>query len=211
MLLWGNPGLVVTLPKISTNGLLLVSLCAIARGAPQLNHVMTRALPEGTHRPEVLALADGGVLLVVVEPSGQQGIGQIKHKAYRFDADWNRIGEPFNVTRITEEFGEPADHRAAIVNGELVVIYQSLIFNGAAPQNGPAETAAREQSLMLSRFTLAGQELDRRPIVAHATDFLQDNFPDFCILWRNGRFLISKEVFGGDTEFSRDHREQPAP
>ena len=35
------------------------------------------------------------------------------------------IGEPFPVTRITSEYGEPADHRATLVNDELVVVYQS--------------------------------------------------------------------------------------
>jgi hypothetical protein len=156
-----------------------------------LHHLATRALQVGTHRPELLALPGGGVMVVVVQPEGRQGIGQIKHQAYRFDADWKAAAGPFVVTRVTAEFGEPADHRAAIVNGELVVIYQSLIFKNAAPQSGPAEVSAQEQSLMMARFTLAGEEIDRRPIVAHVTDFSQDNFPDFCILWRGPRFFVS--------------------
>src|SRR5262245_47199542 len=167
------------LRELAAKSIMVLSLGALSPGAPQLDYVTTRTLAEGTHRPEVLALPDGGVMIVVVQPEGQLGVGQVKHKAYRFDANWNRIGDPFVVTRITEEFGEPADARAAFVNGELVVIYRWLIFGAAAPQGGPAENAAREQSLMMSRFTLGGQEVDRRPIVAHVTDFSQDNFPDF--------------------------------
>ena len=168
----------------------LLSICLLAPAAAQLTHVATHALPPNTHRPEILSLADGGILVVVVQPEGPDGVGRTKHKAHRLDANWNPVGQPFVVTRITDEFGEPADHRAAIVNGELVVIYQSLIFKDSLPPNGPAEVAAREQSLMLARLTLDGQELDRRAIVAHVTDFSQDNFPDFCILWRNDRFFI---------------------
>ena len=180
----------VTMLRQLVNGsLLLLAIHAAAPAQSQLNHVATHALPQGTHRPEILALPDGGVLVVVVQPEGPPVAGASKHKAYRLDANWNPIGAPYVVTRVTDEFGEPADHRAAIVNGELVVFYQSLIFSVAPPANGPAETVAREQSLMMARFTLDGHELDRRPILAHQTDFSQENFPDFCILWQNGRFL----------------------
>src|SRR5262249_40422887 len=170
--------------------LILTASCWLATAAAQWTHVATHTLSPNTHRPEILALSDGGVMVVTVSPDGPMGIGRVKHKAYRLDADWNPVGDPFVVTAITAEFGEPADHRAALVNGELVVFYQSLIFRDNVPMNGPAENAASEQSLLMARFSLDGEELDRRPVVAHQTDFTQDNFPDFCILVHGDRFFI---------------------
>ena len=168
----------------------LLCSCVLASGQPGLNHVATYPLPEGTHRPEIMTLPNGGFMVVVVQPDNQQGVGRIKHRAYRLDGSFNLVAEPFPVTRITAEYGEPADHRATIVNGELAVVYQSLVFpDGGPPPGGPAENFALEQSLMLARFTLDGKELDRRPIVAHQRDFSEDNFPDFCILWRGDRLL----------------------
>ena len=176
--------------------LALLALLSIAGAAAQWTHVATHALPPNTHRPEILALDNGEFIVVTVSPEGPMGVGRIKHKAYRFDAHWNPVGVPFVVTRITPEFGEPADHRVALVNGELVVFYQSLVFREDIPVNGPAENAALEQSLMMARFSLDGQELDRRAVVPHRTDFSQDNFPDFCILWRDGRFLVETGAQG---------------
>src|SRR5262249_32884065 len=132
--------------------MLIFCLSLALAAAPTLRHVATHTLLEGTHRPEMLALPDGGVMGIVVQPDATMGTGRVKHRAYGLDANWNPVGEPFIVTRITEEFGEPADHRAAIVNGELVVFYQSLIFDGVPLQGGPAENGAREQSLMMARF-----------------------------------------------------------
>jgi hypothetical protein len=137
--------------------LILVAVCVAAPAAADWNHVATHTLPPNTHRPEILALPDGGVMVVTVSPDGPMGIGRVKHKAYRLDADWNPVGDPFVVTAITAEFGEPADHRAALVNGELVVLYQSLIFRDNVPMYGPAENAASEQSLLMARFSLDGK------------------------------------------------------
>lgn len=71
---------------------------------PQLTHVTTHRLPKGTHRPEILVTESGEIIVVVVQPEGAPGVGQIKHQAYRFDADWNQLGEPFVVTRNTAEY-----------------------------------------------------------------------------------------------------------
>ena len=84
-------------------------------------------MPVGTHRPEIRAASDGSIVLAVVEPGAKQdGAGQIKHQVYRLDSALNQIGEPFPITRISEPYGEPADHRIALVNDELVVVYQTL-------------------------------------------------------------------------------------
>ena len=166
------------------------------RAASPLTHAATHILPAGTHRAEILPLPDGGVMVVVVQPDNTQGVGQVKHRAYRFDANWNQVAPPFAVTAITADYGEPADHRALLVAGELVVFYQSLVFSGAPPASGPAETAAVEQSLLMARFTLDGKELDRRPVVPHRSDFQDDNFPDFCVLWRGDRYLLGTGSLG---------------
>jgi hypothetical protein len=163
-----------------------------AEELPVLEHIATHTLPEKTHRPEILIADSGDFILVVVEPSGQPSVGQVKHKAYRFDAEWNQIGSAFVVSRTTSEYGEPADHRAALINGELVVVYQTLNFaEGTRPQGGPMEQYATDQSLILARFSLNGEERFREPIVAHAPDKDEDNFPDHCLLWWNDRLLIS--------------------
>lgn len=158
-----------------------------------LTHVATRKLPPGTHRPEILATDTGDIYLVVVSPGEQPGPGQIKHRVYHFDANWRQIGDPFPVTRTDDKYGEPADQRAAIVNGELVIVYQTLKRKEGLPPGGggPAEQYASEQSLMLARYSLDGTELFRGPIVAHATDFSQDNFPDHCLVWLGDRLLVS--------------------
>lgn len=160
--------------------------------APTLTYESTLTMNVGTHRPEIL-LGDGGdVWVVVVEPDGPSGtVGTVKHKAYRFGSDLRAKAAPFAVSRIDATYGEPADHRAAWVNGELVVVYQSLKWKGAAPTGGgPAEDYASDQSLMLARFSPDGTEILRTPIVAHVTDFSQDNFPDHCLLWSGGRLLV---------------------
>jgi hypothetical protein len=130
---------------------------------------------------------------VVVEPEGRHGVGRVKHKAHRFDTAGREIGQEFVVSRTTEEYGEPADHRAAIVNSELVVVYQCLVWREQGPRQrgGPAERDATEQSLMLTRFKLDGTEIMRKAIVAHASDFAEDNFPDHCLLWSGTRLLVS--------------------
>ncbi len=159
----------------------------------ELTYIATHELPGGTHRPEILSTDSGDIYLVVVQPGDRPGVGQIKHRVYHFDANWNQIGEPFPVTWEDNEYGNSADHRAAIINGELVIVYQTLkLKEGLRPGGGgPAEQNASEQSLMLARYSLDGIELFRGPIVAHVTDFTQDNFPDHCLLWLGDRLLVS--------------------
>ena len=97
------------------------------------------------------------------------------------------------ISRAEPGHGEPADHRVALVNGELVVVYQTLRWKRGHPTegSGPAEDHAMDQSLMLARFDPSGKELSRLAIVERNTDFSRDNFPDHCILWRGGRLLVS--------------------
>jgi hypothetical protein len=140
----------------------------------------------------------------VADPEGQAA-GKVKHKAHRFTAEWHPIGEPFAVTTITEEFGEPADHRAALVGDELVVLYQSLVWRERPPAGagGPAEDFARDQSLLMARFALDGTERMRRAIVVHAADRREENFPDFCLLARGGELLVSTGSLGGKLKIRR--------
>ena len=164
----------------------------------EVEHLSTQAMPVGTHRPEILALDSGEMLAVVVQPGDDSAGRRIKHQVYRFDADGNQLGEPFAVTWVTEEYGEPADHRAAIVNDELVVVYQSLVFDeDSGHRQGPAEQYALNQSLMLVRFSLDGEELFRGPIVANVTDFSEDSFPDHCLVALDDSLLVSS---GGDNQ-----------
>jgi hypothetical protein len=154
----------------------------------------TWTLPRGTHRPELLVAPDGTLLLVVVHPDGRRGEGKgsAKHRAYRYDPRTRKpIGEPFVVTRTTDEFGEPADHRAAFVGDELFVAYQSNVMRpGGHRGGGPAEDRAESQSLLLARFSPDGTERLRVPLVARATDFRQENFPDFCLVALADRLLV---------------------
>lgn len=158
----------------------------------EVDHLSTQAMLVGTHRPEILAIDSGGMLAVVVQPGDDSDGNRIKHQVYRYDSDGNQLGEPFAITWITEEYGEPADHRAVIVNDELVVVYQSLVFDqDAAPHQGPAEQYALNQSLMLARYSLEGVELFRGPIVAHVTDFSEENFPDHSLVPLEDSLLVS--------------------
>ena len=158
----------------------------------QIDHLSTKQMPVGTHRPEILATESGEMLAVVVQPDDDAMGNRIKHQVYHYDADGNQFGEPFPVTWVTEEYGEPADHRAAVVNGELVVVYQSLVFDeNPGIGGGPAEQYALNQSLLLARYSLDGQELFRGPIVAHVTDFSEDSFPDHCLLPLKHSLLVS--------------------
>ncbi|MFP6906889.1 MAG: hypothetical protein VCG02_16835 [Verrucomicrobiota bacterium] len=160
-----------------------------------LSHVSTTEMAVGTHRPEIRVRPDGGLMVVVVQPSpGPNEVGRIKHQAYRFDPDLQQEGDPFPVAAIDGTYGEPADHRAILVDDELVVVYQTLNYEEGRPVGGgggPSEDFATDQSLMLARFDLEGNELMREPIIALATDFTQDNFPDHCMLWSGDRLLLS--------------------
>lgn len=165
---------------------------SVAEGGLQVEHLASAAMPQGTHRPEILFTGTDAMLAVVVDP-GEDDQGQrIKHQVYRYDAQFNQIGDPFPITWITDEYGEPADHRAAVIDGELVVVYQSLVYDDDVQRaQGPSEQYALNQSLMLTRYSLDGQELFRGPIVAHVTDFSEDSFPDHCLVPREDSLLVS--------------------
>jgi hypothetical protein len=169
-----------------------------------LTHLGTTEMEQGTHRPEIFTLADGDLLLAVVHPSGNsKEEGGIKHQAYRLDANLAVKGQSFVLTTTTELYGEPADHRVLIVDDELVVVYQTLLFGDDMPlqPGGPAEDYAESQSLMLARFNLDGTELFRGPIVAHSTDFSEDNFPDHCMVWSGESLLVSTGTSGNQVKF----------
>ncbi len=77
---------------------------------------------------------------------------------------------------------------------KVFVIYQSLKWkSGVAPTQatGPMEDYAESQSLMLARFALDGTEELRVPIVANATNFEEDNFPDHCNVVVGSTLLVS--------------------
>ena len=192
-------GLISTLPDASDVHWVILSATTTMEDdsggtdSIQLDHVSTHEMDMGTHRPEMLATESGQLIAVVVQPGIQEDGSLAKHRVYHIDADGNTVGDPFAVTWSTDEYGEPADHRAAIVDDELVIVYQSLEFDqdrrpGTA---GPAEQYASNQSLMLARYSLDGTELFRGPIVAHVTDFSQDNFPDHCLVPLDDSLLIS--------------------
>ncbi len=183
-------------------GLLAVGLCGCAERCGQaepapgsrhlkLTHQRTVSLPAGTHRPEVLTHG-GQTLAVVVQPQGPPGPGQVKHRLHRFDRDWKPLAEPTVISQTDAEHGEPADHRAALVGSELVVVYQTLRWKQGHPPEGagPAEDHARDQSLVLARFDLSGKKLGSHVLVKHVADVAADNFPDHCLLWHGGRLLV---------------------
>jgi dienelactone hydrolase len=163
----------------------------------QLDYLNTDEMVGGTHRPEIFVTPSGEIVALVVQPGEGTAheVGRWKHQGYRFSETMEPIGEPFMISQITTEFGEPADHRAVIVDDQLVVVYQSNIFDEEAGScaGGPAEDCLKSQSLMLARFTLDGEELFRGPIVANvpAEDFSLDNFPDHCLWWDDGTLIVS--------------------
>ena len=157
-----------------------------------LEYLETWELDVGTHRPEILTTDSGDLILIVVEHE-DDGDTRITHKGYRFDRNFTPQIEPFVVTTETEEFGHPADHRAVLIDDQIIVVYQTLIIDPTnVSTEGPAESRALSQSLMLARFDAAtGEELDRQPLAPGVTDFSLDNFPDHCLLWRDNRLLVS--------------------
>ena len=167
-----------------------------------LSHLGTTEMPKGTHRPELFATEDGDLLLAVVHPDGPSfTAGSIKHRAYRLNPALEIQGEGFTLTTFTEEYGDPADHRILLVNGEVIVVYQALVMDPEAPGGGgPAEDNALNQSLMMARLQLDGTEVFRGPIVANTTDFEEDNFPDHCMAW-NGSSLIVSTGSEGSAKF----------
>jgi len=179
--------------RVSIIGLCLVPSLAYGQDPLLLTRGLSTSLPIGTHRPELRSASDGSLVVAVVEPGRKQSIGgQVKHQVYRLDSNLNVIGKPFPITRTSEPYGEPADHRIALVNDEIIVVYQSLNYaEGRRSRQGPSEDSAIDQSLLLARFTLDGEELFRAPIVDRTSDFLVDNFPDHCLLWSQGRLLVS--------------------
>lgn len=171
---------------------------AVSKTAVGLKLLEQWQLPVGTHRPEILITNDQKKnVIVVVEPEGDpHQVGSAKHRVYQFDAQtFAPIVHSFPVTFVTATQGEPADHRAFLLNDNTVVVfYQSNVFGDVPPQSmisGPAERYAQSQSLLMTKYTLDGREIFRKVLVDRVTDFSADSFPDFCILWHDGSFLVS--------------------
>lgn len=160
----------------------------------------TYMMPVDTHRPEILATPDNNLAVVVVEPTTDGDI-TYKHKAHIFGTDLVEIGSGFYVDQVTDEFGEPSDHRAVLAAGELVVVYQTNVWmGGSLPENpmGPMETYSEEQSLMMARFDFNGTMSFSGAIVSHVTDFNEDDFPDLCVtVLPDNTLLISTGTFDG--------------
>jgi len=145
---------------------------------------------------------DGSIYLIVVEHEEVDGV-YVRHKAYELDENMNQVGESFVVT-YSDEYGEGADHRTAIIDDELVVVYQTLIASDEPVDEDSkgSEGNAESQSLILKRFSLEdGTELDSNPIVAFETDFEKNNFPDHSLLWNaeKERLLVSTGTYGPAT------------
>ncbi len=159
-----------------------------------LTHLGTTEMVQGTHRPEIFATVEGGLILAVVHPDGPSMTeGSIKHKAYHLNAELEIQGEGFALTTYTGDYGDPADHRVLLVDDEIVVVYQAIVLDlDATPGGGgPAENNAISQSLMLARFNHDGTEIFRGPIVDNITDFEEDNFPDHCMAWDGSSLIVS--------------------
>lgn len=166
----------------------------IARSTGLLEHTGTYKMAAGTHRPEILYSEEENKLILIIVEHDEE----VKHKGYVFDADdIENIdfenAEGFAVTTDTEEYGGPADHRTTVVDDEIIVIYQTNISSDE-PCEDPsniAEACSLEQSLLISKFNLEGEELFSGEIVAHvpAEDFDTDNFPDHSLVW-NGEYLL---------------------
>ena len=161
---------------------------------PSLQWLSSSDMPLGTHRPEILVTPAGEIIVIVVDHDGE-----IRHKGYRYDTELTSLGDPFPVTAFSETYGWPADHRAVIANGEILVTYQTLLDTDTEPCQSLPEHCAEFQSFMLARFDLNGNEVLRTPIVANVSDFSQDNFPDHCILWRDDHLLTSTGSLGNQT------------
>ena len=162
----------------------------------QLVHLSTDEFEVGTHRPEIHLTPSGEIMVLVVQPGEDpQSAGRWKHQGYRFSETMQQLADPFMISQVTDEFGEPADHRAIVVEDQLVVVYQSNVFgeDTGSCVDGPAEDCVETQSLMLARFTLEGEELFRGPIVANvpAEEFSLDSFPDHCLWWDDGTLIVS--------------------
>jgi len=143
----------------------------------------------GTHRPEILINNNGDIFMAVVQPTDS-----VKHFVYHYDSSWNLL-DSFPITYITTQYGEPADHRASIINGELVIIYQSIVYKDTSLWvSGPSELNAKNQSLLLTRYSFSGQEMFREPIIANDSLISRNNFPDHCLLWNGSNLLVSTGV-----------------
>lgn len=179
---------------LAASVLLALATPPSARALPSLQWLSSTDMPLGTHRPEILVTPAGEIIVIVVDHDGD-----IRHKGYRYDSELNPVGNPFPVTAFSETYGWPADHRAVIANGEILVTYQTLLDTDTEPCQSLPEHCAEFQSFMLTRFDLSGNEVLRTPIVANVSDFSQDNFPDHCILWRGDHLLTSTGSLGNQT------------
>ena len=161
----------------------------IARSTGPLKYQGTYIMEAGTHRPEVL-VNDDDLYLLAVHPDTDEGI---QHRGYIFDAS-DPSAMDFDDYESFALTPEGSDHRAIIMDDEIVVVYQVNVMSEDMPEgpvSGPAEAYSESQKLMMARFSLDGEEIFRDEILS-TTDFEEDNFPDMCMLaWSEDSFLVS--------------------
>lgn len=160
---------------------------------PELTNLASYEFQDSTHRPEILFYENKLYVLVVDHDE------DIKHQGYIYDisdplnVDFDNPEVNFVISRETDEYGSPSDHRAAIVNDELWVVFQSSVIDQSKAQEcigGPLEPCVESQHLMLSRFTLDGEEILTTEI-ASTMQFSEDNYPDMSVVANEDTLLVS--------------------
>jgi len=164
---------------------------------PELTSLASYEFQDSTHRPEIL-FYENKLYVLVVDHDFQQDIS-IKHQGYIYDIsdplniDFDNPDVNFVISKETDEYGSPSDHRVAIVNDELWVVFQSSIVDEAKREEcvgGPLEPCVESQHLMFTRFTLDGEEILTTEI-ASTTEFPEDNYPDMSVVANGDTLLVS--------------------
>ncbi|MDD5570586.1 MAG: T9SS type A sorting domain-containing protein [Bacteroidales bacterium] len=162
-----------------------------------LTYNNTYKMPLNSFRPEI-CINDSSEFYIIYEKMQLLGpVGSAKHWVHHYDSSWNKI-DSFPVTFVTTQYGEPLDHRVMIINGEIVVVYQSAIWKDTSlwinNSNVPMDKNMINQSLMITRYSLNGTELFRGPIIANSTD-TSVTFSDNSIQWNVTHLLVSTGTF----------------
>ncbi len=167
--------------------------------APTLTFITEHSFQSGTHRPEIVAYNEK-LYLVVVQPSADaQDAGYIFDSSDPTTIDFSSPETTFVAMPRSDE-GMGGDHRIAIVNNELWMVYQLLDITpeeakAAAQKGGPMEQYVHRQSLILSRFSLDGEKISTNTILT-STDFDEETFPDMSIAAKETTLLVSTGATG---------------
>ncbi len=163
-----------------------------------LTHNNTYHISVNTMRPEI-SVNNNEYYVAVVQASMNMPnpVGTKKHYVHHYDANWSKI-DSFPVTTIDTAYGEPVDHRMMIINGEIVLVYQSVIWKDTSlwiyNSNPLDQQNSINQSLMLARFSLSGTELFKGPIVLKDTNH-SHTFSDLAIAWNGTDLLVSTGTY----------------